>query len=120
LILSLGIQVDDIFCFSSIIALFESHLDRKRPEEFQSLLEEPDEYQEPEEDPEPWHGENDNGEADEFGEPEEEGREISKVKFEDLKKKMPSLTRSVSGEILWQVSREPLPFLRQPVESSLL
>lgn len=93
-----------------VIALFESHLDRKRAEDFQNLLEEPDEYKEPEEDPAPWHGENDNGEPDEFGDVEDEGKEIARVKFEDLKKKMPNLTRSVSGEILWQVSRAETSF----------
>ncbi|GAA5842733.1 hypothetical protein JCM3766R1_005766 [Sporobolomyces carnicolor] len=94
-----------LFCIPlCVIALFESHLDRKRAEDFQNLLEEPDEYKEPEEDPAPWHGENDNGESDEFGDVEDEGKEIARVKFEDLKKKMPNLTRSVSGEILWQVA----------------
>ncbi|GAA5881654.1 hypothetical protein JCM16303_005529 [Sporobolomyces ruberrimus] len=109
-----------LFCIPlCVIALFESHLDRGRNEEFQSLLEEPDEYQDAEENPEPWHGENDNGEADDFGDVEEEGKEISKVKFEDLKKKMPSLTRSVSGEILWQVIelKKQLAEMRQELDA---
>ncbi|GAA6008524.1 hypothetical protein JCM11491_004508 [Sporobolomyces phaffii] len=109
-----------LFCIPlCVISLFESHLDRGRSEEFQSLLEEPDEYQDAEENPEPWHGENNNGEADDFGDVEEEGKEISKVKFEDLKKKMPSLTRSVSGEILWQVIelKKQLAEMRQELDA---
>lgn len=39
-----------------------------------------------------------------MGDAEEEGLEISKVLFEELKKALPSLTRSVQGEILWEVS----------------
>lgn len=53
-----------------------------------ALLVEPDEYQQPEEDPEPYRTED--GEEDEYdhrGEPE--GMEISRVRFRDLKKKLP-------------------------------
>ncbi|GAA5874877.1 hypothetical protein JCM1840_003912 [Sporobolomyces johnsonii] len=102
------------------IALFESHFDTKRSEDFQSLLAEPDEYQEPEEDPKPWRGANDNGAADDMGEPEAEGKEISRVKFEELKKKMPDLTRSTEGEILWQVKelRKELASLREELEKT--
>lgn len=58
------------------------------------LLVEPDEYQQPEEDPEPFRTED--GEEDEYDhEGEPEGMQISKVKFEDLKKKLP--VRSVSS-----------------------
>lgn len=93
-----------LFCLPlCIIASWESYLDKGRHEEFLALLEEPDEYQDAEENPDAWHGDNDNGEADDMGEPDEVGKEISKVKFEDLKKKMPNLEKSVTGDILWQV-----------------
>jgi hypothetical protein len=50
-----------------------------------------------EEDPQPCRT------SDDMGDAEEEGLEISKVSFEELKKALPSLTRSVEGEILWEV-----------------
>jgi len=94
-----------LFCLPlCIIATWESYLDKGRHEEFLALLEEPDEYQDAEENPDAWHGDNDNGEADDMGDADEVGKEISKVKFEDLKKKMPNLEKSVTGDILWQVS----------------
>lgn len=40
-----------------------------------------------------------------MGDAEEEGLKISTTSFEELKKALPSLTRSVQGEILWEVSR---------------
>ncbi|GAA6060814.1 hypothetical protein JCM10212_000587 [Sporobolomyces blumeae] len=93
-----------LFCIPlCTIAMFESYFDKRRREEYLELLEEPDEYQDAEEDPSPWRGEEANGDEDEMGPPEEEGKEISRVKFADLKAKMPNLTRSVSGEILWQI-----------------
>ncbi|GAA5930927.1 uncharacterized protein JCM15063_002498 [Sporobolomyces koalae] len=109
-----------LFCIPlCVIALFESRFDKGRREEFYSLLEEPDEYQECEENPEPWNGENNDGQADDCGDVEEEGKEICKVKFDELKKKMPSLTRSVSGEILWQVKelKKELAAMRQELDA---
>ncbi|KAI5480689.1 calcium activated cation channel [Pseudohyphozyma bogoriensis] len=58
------------------------------PLDFASLTSEVDEYTEEDEDPKACSDEPD-------------GMEISKVSFEELKKSLPSLTRSVSGEILW-------------------
>ncbi|BGP09070.1 Calcium channel YVC1 [Rhodotorula toruloides] len=84
------------------IALWETHLSPLRQKDMRDLLVEPDEYQQPEEDPEPFRTED--GEEDEYdhaGEPE--GMQISKVKFEDLKKKLPNLERSVAGETLYQL-----------------
>lgn len=42
--------------------------------------------------------------TDECGPGEPEGMVISKVKFEELKKGLPNLTRSIQGEILHEVS----------------
>lgn len=83
---------------SCAIALFETHFDHDRLREFASLTEEPDEFGSNEEDPQPCTT------ADEYGPAEPEGMVISKVKFEEMKKTLPSLTRSVQGEILWEVS----------------
>ncbi|TNY22210.1 hypothetical protein DMC30DRAFT_362069 [Rhodotorula diobovata] len=81
------------------IALFETHISPLRKQDLDDLLQEPDDFQEPEEDPEPYRGASDNDEDP--GEPE--GMKISRVSFADLKKRMPSLERSVEGEILYQV-----------------
>lgn len=83
---------------SCIISLFESYFDQNRAADFEALTTEPDEFGTAEEDPEPCRT------ADELGEADDEDREISRVSFEELKKALPSLTRSVSGEILWEVS----------------
>ncbi|GAA5824388.1 hypothetical protein JCM11251_000401 [Rhodosporidiobolus azoricus] len=83
----------------SCIAIWETHFDPISARDLDSLVAEQDDYQEPEEDPEPYrtHG-RDEGEFDHSGEPE--GMEISKVKFKDLKEKMPDLTRSTEGKTL--------------------
>lgn len=83
---------------SCVIALFETHFDRTRSRDYAALTEEPDEFGDAEEDPEPCRT------ADEMGDAEEEGLKISTTSFEELKKALPSLTRSVQGEILWEVS----------------
>lgn len=85
---------------SCAIALFETHFDGTRAKDFAALTEEPDEFGDAEEDPQPCRT------TDDMGDAEEEGLEISKVSFEELKKALPSLTRSVQGEILWEVSGE--------------
>ncbi|GAA6040060.1 hypothetical protein JCM8097_004760 [Rhodosporidiobolus ruineniae] len=83
----------------SVIALYETHISPVRSSTLAALLDEPDEYQQPEEDPEPYRATE--GEEGEFGHPgEEDGREISKVRFEELKAKMPDLTSSVEGKTL--------------------
>ncbi|BGP17286.1 Calcium channel yvc1 [Rhodosporidiobolus nylandii] len=92
----------------SAIALWETHIDPLRLSDLDELILEKDEYQEPEEDPEPYrpsgsaHSSSsasmDSDLEDHPGEPE--GMEISKVKFKDLKKKMPDLTASTEGKTL--------------------
>ncbi|GAA5916355.1 hypothetical protein JCM6882_000861 [Rhodosporidiobolus microsporus] len=83
----------------SCIALWETHVDPLSVRDLDALIAEQDDYQEPEEDPEPYRtGDGDSGEFDHPGEPE--GMEISKVKFKDLKERMPDLTRSVEGKTL--------------------
>ncbi|GAA5913307.1 hypothetical protein JCM8208_005205 [Rhodotorula glutinis] len=81
------------------IALFETHISPLKRKDLHALLEEPDDFQEPEEDPEPYR----NASEDDADSGEPEGMEISRVSFADLKKRMPSLERSVEGEILFQV-----------------
>lgn len=83
---------------SCAIALFETHFDRTRAHDFAALTEEPDDFDERAEDPEPFHS------SDDMGEGDDEGMKISKVSFEELKKSLPSLTRSVQAEILHEVS----------------
>ncbi|GAA6002851.1 uncharacterized protein JCM10292_001338 [Rhodotorula paludigena] len=84
------------------ISLFETRISPLRASDLQDLLTEPDEFQSPEEDPEPYRPSS--GEADDDRHPgEREGMQISRVKFADLKKRLPSLERSVEGEILHQV-----------------
>lgn len=58
------------------IAVYESMISPVRRDDLNALVCEPDDYQEAEEDPKP-------------AEEEREGSEIAKVKFEDLKKRMP-------------------------------
>lgn len=58
------------------IAIYESQISPVRRTDLNALVCEPDDYQEAEEDPKP-------------AEEEREGAEISKVKFEELKKRMP-------------------------------
>lgn len=72
------------------IALFETHFDRNRQRDLLALTEDPAEYTASDEDPEPFNELDSN-------------LVISKVKFEDLKKRLPKLDRSVEGEILWEV-----------------
>ncbi|ORY54375.1 hypothetical protein BCR35DRAFT_296731 [Leucosporidium creatinivorum] len=87
-----------LFCVPlCAIALFETHFDGTRAKDFAALTEEPDEFGDAEEDPQPCRT------SDDMGDAEEEGLEISKVSFEELKKALPSLTRSVQGEILWEI-----------------
>ncbi|SCV72936.1 BQ2448_6861 [Microbotryum intermedium] len=83
-------------CF---IALFESSHSSRRSTDYQSLTIEPDEFTTSDEDPSP------QTQADEMGPGEPEGMEISKVKFEQLKKQLPSLERSKLDEVLWEVKR---------------
>lgn len=61
------------------------------------MTEEPDEYAPADEDPEPCTN------SDDLGEGEEDGKKICTVSFAELKKALPSLTRSTQGEILWEV-----------------
>ncbi|KAK4053593.1 Calcium channel yvc1 [Microbotryomycetes sp. JL221] len=84
----------------TIIALFETRFDKVQFKQFQSLLEEQDEFQDAEEDPEPWTS-ND----DEYGRADETGLKISKVEFKDLKLKLPNLSKSLQSEILAEVKR---------------
>lgn len=85
------------------IALFETHISPLKKQDLHALLEEPDDFQEPEEDPEPYR----NASEDDADSGEPEDMQISRVSFADLKKRLPSLERSVEGEILFQV-RSPL------------
>ncbi|GAA5878176.1 hypothetical protein JCM8547_008364 [Rhodosporidiobolus lusitaniae] len=83
----------------SIIALWETHIDPLRSRDLEELLQERDDYQEPEEDPEPYRTRQ--GEEGEFGQGgEPEGMEISKVSFGELKKKLPDLSASTEGKTL--------------------
>lgn len=87
---------------SCAISLFETRISPLRASDLQDLLTEPDEFQSPEEDPEPYRPSS--GDDDDDRHPgEREGMQISRVKFKDLKKRLPSLERSVEGEILHQV-----------------
>ncbi|KAM0755923.1 calcium activated cation channel [Meredithblackwellia eburnea MCA 4105] len=94
------------------IALFESYFDASRLEAFRNLTQEADEYSAADEDPEPC------SQADEHGSAEPEGMKISTVPFSELKKALPSLTRSTEGEILWEIKalRSELADLRKKVE----
>ncbi|KAM0786008.1 hypothetical protein ACM66B_006824 [Microbotryomycetes sp. NB124-2] len=83
----------------TFIALFETHFYSTRQQEFQALMEEPDEFTEDQEDPEP------HTKDDEYGKGDEEGFKISTVKFQELKKKLPDLSRSLQVEILAEVKR---------------
>ena len=58
------------------IAIYESQISPVSRNDLNALVCEPDDYQEAEEDPKP-------------AEEEREGAEISKIKFEELKKRMP-------------------------------
>lgn len=73
------------------IALFETHFDCNRQHDLLALTGNQAEYTASDKDPEP------------FNEPDS-NLVILKVKFEDLKKQLPKLDRSVEGEILWEVS----------------
>lgn len=87
-----------LFCVPlCAIALFETHFDRMRSNDFNALLEEPDEFGEAEEDPEPCSKDDDMGLA------EADGMKISTTSFADLKAMLPNLTRSVQTEILHEV-----------------
>ncbi|KAL8279633.1 hypothetical protein RQP46_007946 [Phenoliferia psychrophenolica] len=83
---------------SACIALFESQFDHRRLQDFASLTEEPDEYAAADEDPEPYT------QSDDIGEGDADGKKICIVSFAELKKALPSLTRSVQGEILWEIA----------------
>jgi hypothetical protein len=87
--------------FSSAIALWETHIDPLRASDLEDLIKERDNYQEPEEDPEPYREEDTASDDQSFehnGEPEE--MEISKVKFKELTKSLPDLTMSTEGKTL--------------------
>lgn len=79
------------------IALFESQFDHRRQRDFASLLVEPAEFSPSDEDPEPCT------QTDDFGEGDAEGSRIATTSFEELKRALPSLTRSTQGEILWEL-----------------
>ena len=79
------------------IALFESHFDHRRLQDFASLTEEPDDYSPADEDPEPCT------QSDDLSEGDEEGQKISIASFAQLKKALPNLTMSLQAEILFEV-----------------
>lgn len=81
----------------TLIALFETHFDRNRSREYEALMEEPDEFGDAEEDPEPCTKDDDYGVGD------DPSMKICTVDFEQLKKKLPNLTKSVMGEVLSEV-----------------
>lgn len=83
---------------SCAIAVFETHYDKSRQQEYEALLFEPIEFDDQDLDPAPYKG------RDEFGEGEEQGLIMSKQKFKDLKDSLPDVTRSVQLEMLHQVS----------------
>ncbi|KAK4048507.1 Calcium channel yvc1 [Microbotryomycetes sp. JL201] len=83
----------------TFIALFETHFYSTRQQEFQALLEEPDEFTDAQEDPEAFTKD------DEYGQGDDEGLQISTIKFEDLKKKLPDLSKSLQVDILAEVKR---------------
>ncbi|GAA5988336.1 hypothetical protein JCM10908_002170 [Rhodotorula pacifica] len=72
------------------IAVFETVISPVRRTDLKALVSEPDDYQEAEENPKP-------------AEEEQEGAQIAKVDFADLKKRMPDLQRSPVGECLYQI-----------------
>ncbi|GAA6052108.1 hypothetical protein JCM3770_006635 [Rhodotorula araucariae] len=82
------------------ISLFETRISPLRQSDLEDLLREPDDFQEPEEDPEPYRNAAGDDDPDN-GEPE--GMEICRVSFKDLKARMPNLERSVEGQILYEV-----------------
>lgn len=87
-----------VFCVPlAVIAIYESHLDTDRLEEFHSLVHDGDEFTSSDiTDPKtPRMDENGPGEAD--------GKEIAEVPFATLREHLPDLQYSQIGEVLHQV-----------------
>ncbi|BGP41086.1 Calcium channel yvc1 [Rhodotorula kratochvilovae] len=82
------------------ISLFETRISPLRQSDLEDLLREPDDFQSPEEDPEPYRNAEGDDDPDN-GEPE--GMKICRVSFKELKERMPNLERSVEGQILYEV-----------------
>ncbi|GAA5987011.1 hypothetical protein JCM11641_004418 [Rhodosporidiobolus odoratus] len=106
----------------SAVALWDTHVDPLRSSDLDDLIKERDDYQGPEENPEPYRASSSSpsqtsrssqasasGEG-EFGHPgEPEGMQISRVSFKELKAKMPDLKQSTEGKtlaIVLELSRE--------------
>lgn len=88
-----------LFCVPlCAIALFETHFDRSRSNDYRALMEEPDDFGEQEEDPEPCY------KSDDMRPGDDEEMKIATTSFEELKGMLPDLTRSIQSDILSEVS----------------
>lgn len=99
-VLSRAVISDNVFTphFRCAISLYETYFDDSQQQDYADLLRESAEYSKEDKDPEPLM------EADEFGPREEEGMIISKVKFDDLRRMLPDVTRSPHMIVMEEVS----------------